>query len=626
MTGSTTTGSQGSPGAEAWATSDDAAWADLRSARDPEASCGAWLELLSRRIGAGMVRGVVVLGAPDTGPFSPVAVWPKGALGSPSLVSGIEKAIGRRQGVVEVGKKALAEDEARRKLDVLSQPLIVDGQIFGAVAVETEHQPEGELAAVVEQLEWSMIALEALVRRNRFTASDRMATVLDLIATSLHHDRFQASATAVATELAGILQCERVSIGFMKGKHSRVQALSNSASFGKKANVIRAIEAAMDEAIDQQATVVYPPSGDGPMQVTRSHETLLRDHGSGSACSVPVAEGSRILGAITLERPDKEPFDLRTIQLCEHAAALVGPVLDVKRKDDRWLFKKAWDSWKSYLRKLTGPRHSVLKLVSGTLLFLLLFFTFAKGDYRVTADAALEGSVQRAMAAPLAGYIAEAHVRAGDIVRAGDPLFSLDDRDLWLERLKWMSQKSQYSREYQEAVAGRGRAQANVLAAQIEQAEAQIALIEDQLARVKVTAPFDAIVVSGDLSQSLGVPVERGDVLFELAPLDDYRVILKVDERDIGPLAPGQTGRLALTGLPGETVPITVQRITPVASTEEGRNYFRVEASITDTTSALLRPGMEGAGKVDIERRRLIWIWTHKIGYWLRMFFWSWWP
>jgi multidrug resistance efflux pump len=626
MTGSTTQDSQDQPGGATSASREETIWADLKDSRDPESCARAWLELLSRRIGPAMVRGVVVLGAADAGPFSPVAVWPKGALGTPALVSGIEKAIGRREGIVEGGRKVAGEDDTRRKLDLLAQPLIVDGQVFGAVALETDHQPEPELSGIVEQLKWSMIALEALVRRNRFTASDRMATVLDLIATSLHHDRFQASATAVATELAGLLTCERVSISFMKGKHSRVRALSNSASFGKKANVIRAIEAAMDEAIDQQATVVFPPSGEGPLQVTRSHEALLKDHGSGSACSVPLAEGSRIIGAITLERPPGETFDARTVQLCEHVAALIGPVLDVKRKDDRWLFQKAGDSFKSYLRKLTGPRHSILKLVSGVIGVLLVFFIFAQGNYRVTADARLEGSVQRAMAAPLAGYIAEAHVRAGDIVQAGDPLFSLDDRDLWLERLKWMSQKSQYSREYQEAVAGRGRAQANVLAAQIEQADAQIALIEDQLARVKVVAPFDAIVVAGDLSQSLGVPVERGDVLFELAPLDDYRVILKVDERDVGPLAPGQTGRLALTGMPGETLGILVRRITPVATTEEGRNFFRVEADLVDTGSALLRPGMEGAGKVDIDRRSLFWIWTHKVNYWLRMFFWSWWP
>ena len=625
MTGTTTQNPQSEAG-ETTTSDEDAVWAELGSSGNSASWCKAWLEILSRRIGAPMLRGVVVLGAPDAGPFSPVAIWPVGALGSPALVGGIEKAIGRREGIVEAGKRAPVEEDNARKIDVISHPLIVDGQVYGAVAIETAHQQTSERAGTEEQLRWSMIALEALVRRNRFTASDRMATVLDLIATSLHYDRFQAAATAVATELAGTLKCERVSIGFMKGKHTRVRALSNSASFGKKANIIRAIEAAMDEAIDQQATVIFPPSGEGPLQVTREHEALLRNFGAGTACSIPIAEGSEILGAITLERPADEPFDARSIQLCEQAAALIGPLLDIKRKDDRWLFQKAWDSWKSYLRKLTGPRHSILKLITAVLVLLVVFFTFAHGDYRVTADARLEGGVQRAMAAPLAGYIADAHVRAGDIVRAGDPLFSLDDRDLVLERLKWMSQKSQYSREYQEAVAGRGRAQANVLAAQIDQADAQIALIEDQLGRTKVAAPFDAIVVAGDLSQSLGVPVERGDVLFELAPLDDYRVILRVDERDVGQLQPGQTGRLALTGLPGQTLHIEVERITPVATTEDGRNYFRVEAAISDDGGAQLRPGMEGAGKVDIERRRLIWVWTHKMGYWLRMFFWSWWP
>ncbi len=53
---------------------------------------------------------------------------------------------------------------------------------------------------------------------------------------------------------------------------------------------------------------------------------------------------------------------------------------------------------------------------------------------------------------------------------------------------------------------------------------------------------------------------------------------------------------------------------------------FRVEASIVGESPAMLRPGMEGVGKVEVGERRLAWIWTHKIVYWLRMFSWSWWP
>ncbi|MEW6690986.1 MAG: HlyD family efflux transporter periplasmic adaptor subunit, partial [Pseudomonadota bacterium] len=155
--------------------------------------------------------------------------------------------------------------------------------------------------------------------------------------------------------------------------------------------------------------------------------------------------------------------------------------------------------------------------------------------------------------------------------------------------------------------------------------QAQMALVEEQIARTRLVAPFDAVVVKGDLSQSLGAAVERGNVLFEVAPLDSYRVIMKVDERDIAEVALGQPGRLALASMPNTEIALVVEKITPVSVVDEGRNYFRVEAVAKGATEKL-RPGMEGVGKIEVERRRLIWIWTHKLLHWLRMWVWSWWP
>jgi aminoglycoside phosphotransferase len=114
-------------------------------------------------------------------------------------------------------------------------------------------------------------------------------------------------------------------------------------------------------------------------------------------------------------------------------------------------------------------------------------------------------------------------------------------------------------------------------------------------------------------------------VLFEIAPLDGYRIVLRVDERDISDVQLGQKGRLALQALPGDSLPLTVDRITPVASSEGDRNVFRVEARL-DTPSSALRPGMEGVAKIEIERRRLLWIWTHRIIDTVRLWAWSWWP
>ena len=210
-------------------------------------------------------------------------------------------------------------------------------------------------------------------------------------------------------------------------------------------------------------------------------------------------------------------------------------------------------------------------------------------------------------------------------MRKGQLLAALDDRELGLERLKWVSQRAQLVRQSRQALADGDAAQVRIVTAQIDQAKAQLALLDDQLSRTELLAPFDGVVVSGDLSQDLGAPVERGQVLFEVAPLDAYRIILQVDERDIAEVAVGRPGNLVLSAFPSQPMPFTVKQITPVSTAREGRNYFRVEADLQGNRERL-RPGMEGVGKIEIDRRRLIWIWTHQVIDWLRLKLWSWLP
>ncbi len=114
-------------------------------------------------------------------------------------------------------------------------------------------------------------------------------------------------------------------------------------------------------------------------------------------------------------------------------------------------------------------------------------------------------------------------------------------------------------------------------------------------------------------------------MLFEVAPLHEYRVKLNVNESEIDQIKVGQTGEMVLNSLPKIHFPVTVENITPVSKAEEGTNYFLVEARL-DNVSERLRPGMEGFGKVSIAHCRLIWIWTHDIVVWLRLWSWSWWP
>jgi multidrug resistance efflux pump len=600
-------------------------WRHFAEATTAKAFCQSWLPLQCRML-KGVRCAMVLLGDPDRGPYTPVAVWPDAKLSMNHLTGAAERALKERRGLlIEDGDYENALPAAVH----VAYPIEVSGKIHGVVVLEVEQHSRHEVQAIMRQLHWGAAWLEVLIRRTEALQSaemnERLQKVLDLVASAVEHEGSHASAMAFVTRLATDLDCDRVSLGFTKGRHVRVRVMSHTAEFGKQTNLMRAIGSAMDEAADQQAVVVYPEPSDASPLVTRTHEELSRQHGAGSILTIPLENKGRFVGGLTLERPADKPFDADTVELCETAAVIAGPILDTKRAEDRWLIRKAAESCVTQLKRMLGPGYLARKLVLFLIFGLIVFFYFFEVDYRVTAPTAIEGAVQRVVAAPFNAYIREAPIRPGDLVREGDLLCLLDDRDIKLERIKWLTEKEQLLKQYHEAMAKHERAQVRITRAKIDQAEAQIALLDEQLARTKVVAPFNGVVMSGDLSQSLGAPVERGEVLFEVAPLDEYRVIAEVDERDITEIKVGQQSELVFPSMPRRSFPFVVEKITPVSIAKEGRNSFRVEGRMEEG-SKRLRPGMEGVGKITIDRRRLIWVGTHKAIDWLRLQLWRYWP
>jgi len=330
----------------------------------------------------------------------------------------------------------------------------------------------------------------------------------------------------------------------------------------------------------------------------------------------------RAIGALLLERPGARPLSEADIARLDVLAALVGPVLGEKWRDDRWVLTKVGESVAYQTRLLLGPTHIARKLaVLALVLFAVLAGTW-QGQYHIIAEARLEGTIRRSIVSGLDGFLREAPVRAGDQVRAGQLLAELDDRDLTLERLRWTTERQQRQFELDRAIGDRRRAETNILQAQLAQANAQVELADAQLARTRFEAPFDALVVAGDHSQAIGGAVRRGDVLFELAPLENWRVQLEVEESQVADVQPGQHGSLVIAALPYRQLDFTVTRVTPVAQVTDGHSVFRVEAALAEA-SPRLRPGMEGIGRIDAGQRLLSWIWTRRIAEQARLLFWG---
>jgi RND family efflux transporter MFP subunit len=603
------------------------AWRQFAQGQTPEEFCGSWLLIQSHIIG-GVSDGVVVLLKPGTAAFAPVAFFPESPRDRAHLAQISERALKEGRGVVESleAVEGAADRESRFQL---AYPVRLDGKVHGVVGVDINWRPEAELQSAMRDLQWGSGWLEVLLRRHADPLEAervRLKLALDVVATLLEQPRFNDSATAFTTELATRLGCDRVSLGALKGRRVKILAVSHSPQFEHRANLMRAIESAMEEAIDQGETVVYPPERENLPVVARAHEALLRESEAGSAATFPLVHGGQVVGALTLERAAGFRFDVPTLEICEAVASVAGPIVELKRGNEASLPVHAGRSAKSLWEMLAGPGHAALKLGTAGVIALAAFLAFASGAYRISANSKVEGAVQRAITAPINGYVKEASLRAGDTVTKGQLIGRFDDRDLRLERVKLLSQRDQFVRQYREAMAKRERAQAEIVTSQIAQSEAQLALVEEQLARTEMVAPFDGLIVSGDLSQSLGSPVERGQVLFEVAPLEDYRVALQVDERDISHVVVGQRGELTVSSMPGERYGFTVTRITPVNSAKEGRNFFRVEATLETKPGPRLRPGMEGVGKIYVEERKLVWIWTHAFTDWVRLWIWSWLP
>lgn len=599
------------PLAPAPAPGDDALWIALREAPDIASAAMPWLQIQARMIAQDATGAVLLKDLDDQ--LKPAATLPADRPADPALLRLADMAIRQKRGVVGL---------TRGGDGAVAYPLVIRDAVVGAAVISYT----GEPTRAMRLLQWGIAQLRDLAARRAVSAGEgdrsRNAAVLELLSVTLDEERFAASALAAATHLALAFDCDRVSIGTIRRGHSKVAAISHSASFGKQMLLVGKLSAAMDEAVDQRATILHPANDDDAPLATRAHAELLSES-SARLCTIPMLVRDRFFGAVVLERPADRPFTPDDVEVLSAAVQALGPLLEERRLNDRWIGFKLGDSFTGVLRRLFGPGHAGLKATAAGILIVAAFLSFATGTYDVGAKAGLEGLVRRAVVAPLDGYVKTANARAGDRVGEGDVIAALDDGDLTLERLRWTTERQQRQIEYDRAFAARDRSALATTRSQIDEAEAQIKLVDEQLSRLQLKAPFAALVTAGDLSQSIGAVVTRGTTLFELAPLDAYRVTLAVDQSQIGDVQLGQQGLALFAAVPDQSFAFVVDKITPVAEARDGKTVFRVEGKLTGAPERL-RPGMDGVAKIEVEKRLLVWIWARSFLDWAQVALWQW--
>jgi multidrug resistance efflux pump len=612
-------------------TLDDEAEVWRRFAGTPEADAlPLWFDILCRQM-SGIRAGLVLLVSREAHTFLPAAMWPMQAgLDVGYLGDVAREALSTRRGVIRrvdaAGQTLTGAAAGGPTRAFIGYPVESGPELLGAVVVDVQAAGEPELIRLLRTLHWGTAWLRARALQGDVTRlrqqGETYAEVLHTLARAQQPETLQAMLFALVNALADRFACQRVAIGLVKGEVVELGALSRSAWFDKNSLLVRLLCSVMDETRRAKATISFP--GAEAAMARPAHAELVREEG-GCLLSLVMNHGQQEGAILLLQRPADQPFQEHERYWLETFAALAAPGVAAQRKADRSLFRHSLDTGLTFWKKITGPRHYTWKLATLAVVAFLLLTTLVPVAYRVSAKTEIEGQVQRVIPAPFAGFVSKSYHRAGETVHAGELLAELDNKDLLMEQAKWQSESEQYARKLREAMADRNLSDTQVLGAQYDQAAAQLALVDNKLSRVKLTAPFDGVIVSGDLSQSIGEPEEEGKTLFEVAPLTDYKVVLKVDEHDVGNLREGQQGRLVLSGMPGNKLDLVVRRIVPVAVAEDGISHFRVEADLVGPAPQL-RPGMEGIGKITVGQRNLMWIWTHRFTDWLRLQAWNWLP
>lgn len=579
----------------------------------------AWLDKQCKML-VGTQSAVLITGPQDEGPYDRHLYWPQPKAAASVLVGVAEAALRLKQAVVK--SRYHEVEETGEPLDALACPLFMDQRLIGAIALDITHQSRTRQHEAVGLLQTGAKWLETMLMQHGLRAKEQLAHLVDLVVAGTEPTQFAAAAAEVTNELAERFDCQRVSLGFLHFNRVRLAAMSHSNTGDQPSNLSRAIGDAMSEALDQAASINFPAATEQLTLATRFHDQLSKMLHGAAILTIPLIKNRQVVGALLMERSQDRPFLADTQHQCEQIGLLLGPVLETRRSDERPLAIKVLEAIRSGLSRCFGPRHLALKLVAITVIALLAWLFTFEAPMHISSDSILEASVRRVVVAPQQGFIGSANVRAGDLVNEGDLMATLDERQLLIEQRRWQSQRAQLLKEYRKALAGSNRAEVAILNAKRGQAEAQLNLVHQQLQRLKLIAPFSGLVVKGDLSQALGSPVERGEVLFEVAPTDQYRVVINIDDRDIGLVRTGQKGELKLSGIPDRDIGITVDRLTPVSTSENGRNFFRVEA-VLESHSDLMRPGMGGIAKIEAGRDKLLWIWTRRFVNWLRLTLWQ---
>jgi len=524
--------------------------------------------------------------------------------------------------------KLLKSRQGNTKVAFLSVPLFdTSGPAIGGIALVA-------MGIEVADLKLRLTALESLCRVasvsaefvGRGNTEPRGSGVSDKgLARAAQCESAEELAFWITNELRNRLGCEQVALGLIRGKAVRIVSISGLDQLPKRTPGMAAVRGAMEECLDAGKTIACPVpdewSDDCPASKYFLHRQWQALAKGSSVASVPLSSGETTMAILSLRLRSDQLFTRELLDGARNRLEPLIPALLLAERANRSVARHARESARGAISSLTSPGRFGRKIAAMIALSALGWFLFGTMTYELTARCVVGSAKARHLSAPFDGILAEVSAVAGDRVRTGEVLCRFDERELRKEEAQLAAEWAVWERKHDQAAAADSPIDARLALAQQELIAAKREIVRGRIERATLVAPFDGMVVSGDMRTRLGAVLPQGEPLMAIAPLDQWKLDLEVPEHASEDVAEDLNGTFASHARPEHRYPFHVARVLPTVAPRDHTNVVVAEAEI-EANGVELRPGMEGVARIVVGRRAVWWVALHRAVDWARMKLW----
>ena len=402
--------------------------------------------------------------------------------------------------------------------------------------------------------------------------------------------------------------CAVVAIASCSGnKKVRLEHVSDVVSPDVRTDQGRRYLKVMQEVANSRRITVWPAvQGHNGLSESLVLKELVLANGMGQGMGVPLLAGDKLLGIVLLLWPSAEK-DLACLQEVIDTAPLSGMYID--------RFVGSGRRGQHIPTVKNNPRKTFA--LTAVALVLLATLAFFPKEFKLHPPAVVQPIQIRYVVARFDGLLQKVFVEPGDRVEQESQLALLDGRELELE-LRSVQADAAKSLKMRDNYMAEGQvADAQIAFLEYSRLQERETLLLGRQKQLLLVSPYTGIVLRGDLKQSQGGPVAKGEVLFEVAPLDRVELQLLVTDEDIAHVQEGAVVAVQFDAFAGRVWKGRVARLAPQAELVQGENVFPVTFEV-ENEDGLLLPGMQGVGAISCGKRSVLWIYFHKPWYALR--------